>query len=80
MMDQEDKLSTSMGVLERRWDELAGIIRSLRERVAKQETQISEMETQLLEQQERQDGLEKEKAAVIARIEGLLARFEDVSA
>ncbi|MBF0125900.1 MAG: hypothetical protein HQM02_01695 [Magnetococcales bacterium] len=78
MMDHDDKLSASLTVLERKWDGMAGNLHSLREQVARQTTLISELETQVLQQQERQESLEKEKAAVIARIEALLARFEEL--
>lgn len=76
-MEHENKLSASLAVLERRWDDMAGTIRDLREQLAHARKQISDLETQSLEQQEQIDALEKEKAGVIARIEGLVARYEE---
>lgn len=80
MMEQEDRLGASLTVLERRWDAMTSTLRELKERVAGQEGQIADLEQQLARQQENQEVLEREKAEVIARIEGLLTRFEELGA
>lgn len=77
-MDQDDKLSASLTVLERRWEAMTGVARELREQIANQERQIADLEAQALQFQDRQASLEQEKATVIARIEGLLARFDEL--
>ncbi|MBF0191876.1 MAG: hypothetical protein HQL99_12170 [Magnetococcales bacterium] len=83
-MDRDDKLAVSLSDLEHRWKEMARTIREQREqiaglngKVAEQNGLISDLETQVLQLQERQDSLEQEKAGVIARIEGLLVRYEE---
>ncbi|MBF0295867.1 MAG: cell division protein ZapB [Magnetococcales bacterium] len=78
LLDHDNTLSTSLTALERRWDGMAEKMRTLREQVASQRQTISELETQVLQQQERIESLEQEKKAVIARIEGLLSRFEEM--
>ncbi len=78
MIDHEDKLSASMTVLERRWEEVSTTVRDLREQIASKDEQIADLETQLQQQTEIQESLNREKAEIIARIEGLLARFEEL--
>ncbi|MBF0271082.1 MAG: hypothetical protein HQL98_03245 [Magnetococcales bacterium] len=83
-MDRDDKLAASLSDLEHRWKEMARTIREQREQIAslngkvsEQNGLISDLETQVLQLQDRHESLEQEKAGVIARIEGLLVRYEE---
>lgn len=78
LLDHDNTLSASLTALERRWDGMAERMRGMREQVTAQGQSVAELETQVLQQQERIDSLEQEKKAVIARIEGLLSRFEEM--
>ncbi|MBF0263077.1 MAG: hypothetical protein HQL97_14705 [Magnetococcales bacterium] len=82
--DQDDKLAVSMSGLEQRWNDMARTIREQRDQIVAMNGQaeahkeaIDDLESQVLMLQERIDALETEKIHVIARIEGLLGRYEE---
>ena len=85
---QESKSAEKIDLLtslEQRWDALAGMIRdlrsenaALREELREKETQIERGEQDAAQLREQLDGLAEEKKRTIARIEGLLARFDDI--
>ncbi len=71
--------------LEQRWDALAGMIRNLRsengalrEQLKEREERITRNDEETARLKEQLDGLTEEKKKTIARIEGLLARFDDI--
>lgn len=83
-VDQDDKLAVSMSGLEQRWNDMARTIREQRDQIVAmngqaeaQKEAIEDLESQVLMLQERTDALEAEKVRVIARIEGLLGRYEE---